>query len=64
MPDKSLREGDTLFCDHADAMRRLVDAYDAGFHMMHGQMSVSIERLREWADAMERASVLIEGPAE
>lgn len=55
---------DELFCDHAEAMRRVVEAYDAGWSMMRGHTTVSIDSMRAWADAMERASLIIEGPAE
>lgn len=54
---------EALFCDHAEAMRHVVEAYDAGWNMVSGQTVVSIDRMREWADAMERASSIIEGPA-
>lgn len=55
---------DKLFCDLAEEMRHKVDSYDAGWSMVQGLTTVSIESLREWTDAMERASLLIEGPAE
>ena len=51
-----------LFCDHAEEMRHVVEAYDAGWSMLRGHTTVSIDRMREWADAMERASLIIEGP--
>lgn len=53
-----------LFCDHAEAMRHVVEAYDAGWNVLRGHTTVSIDSMREWADAMERASLIIEGPAE
>lgn len=54
---------DKLFCDYAEEMRCRVESYDAGWNMVPGQTVVSIDDMRSWADAMERASVIIEGPA-
>jgi hypothetical protein len=65
MPEPLLGQSDSapLFCDTAEEIRGVVEAYDAGFVSLHGYKSVSIDSLRRWADQMERAAVLIEGPA-
>lgn len=53
-----------LFCDIAEEMRYPVAAYDAGWRMRAGDVIVNVNNLRRWAEAMERASIIIEGPAE
>lgn len=54
--------GAPLYCDVADEMRHKVESYDSGWRMANGQTVVPIDSLRKWTDAMERASVIIEGP--
>jgi hypothetical protein len=51
-----------LFCDVAEDIRQVAEAHDAGWAMVPGQVVVPVERVRAWAEAMERASLIIEGP--
>lgn len=53
-----------LLCDLAAEMRHRLDSYNGGWRTMEGYTLVSVESLERWEAGMERASLLIEGPAE
>lgn len=52
-----------LFCDLAEEMRRRLDVYHAGWRMLSGHLTISVDALERWTAGMERASLAIEGPA-
>lgn len=50
------------FCDLAEEMRDRLDAY-YGWRTMPGYVTISVDALKRWTAGMERASLVIEGPA-